>query len=193
MAHFKNLPDDVLAQLQNKVGLSLSRTTDALGAISPTLHESVDVWDLPANAVVGSTNDLNILAKPLGQWHLQIKSDTTPIAYARSSTVGSAATDWSVDGIFQSELAQEFDEAIGWIDNNFPGENFLVRLLVIPAYQVHALWLINEDDPKDQQIVVIDAPKEYGFHLPPNIDNAEEIGAFLNHLRSVKHAEGITE
>jgi hypothetical protein len=193
MAHFKTLPDDVLTQLQRKVGFSLSRITESLGAVSPALHESVDVWNLPANAVVEPTNDLTRLAHPSGQWHLQVKSDNTPIAYARSSTVGSEPTDWSVDGIFQSELAQEFDQAISWIDENILEENIIVRLLVIPAYQTHALWLIDESNINNQKIVVIDPPSEYGFNLPPKIDKAQEIEEFLNHLRSVKHAEGLTE
>jgi hypothetical protein len=51
MAHFKTLPDDVLTQLERKVGFSLSRITESLGAVSPALHESVDLWNLPANAV----------------------------------------------------------------------------------------------------------------------------------------------
>jgi hypothetical protein len=193
MAHFKTLPDEVLTRLQTKVGVSLSRMTETLGGVAPALHESVDVWTLPASAVVEPSDDLSRLAQPSGQWHLQVKSANTPIAYARSSTLGSEPSDWSVDGIFQSELARKFDRAITWIDENVPEENIIVRLLVIPAYQTHALWLIDENNTDHQKIVVIDAPDEYGFSLPPDIDRPQEISQFLDRLRSVKHIEGLTE
>lgn len=193
MAHFKTLPDSVLTQLQRKIGLSLSRVSNSLGSpLAPALHESVDVWNLPASEVIGPTNNLSLLAKPSGQWHLQVKSDNTAIAYARSSNLGSEPTDWSVDGIFQSKLAQKFDQAIGWIDENISDDNILVRLLIIPAYQIHALWLLDESDTNNQQIVVIDAPQEYGFNIPPEFEsqNAEK---FLYRLRSIKHIQGLTE
>jgi hypothetical protein len=193
MAHFKTLPDEVLTRLQTKVGVSLSRMTETLGAVAPALHESVDVWTLPASAVVEPSDDLRRLAKPSGQWHLQVKSANIPIAYARSSTLGSEPSDWSVDGIFQSELARKFDQAITWIDENIPEEDIIVRLLVIPAYQTHALWLIDENNTTHQKIVVIDAPDEYGFSFPPDIDRPQEISTFLDRLRSVKHIEGLTE
>ncbi|AKV67295.1 hypothetical protein [Microcystis panniformis] len=64
---------------------------------------------------------------------------------------------------------------------------------MIPAYQTHALWLIDESNINNQKILVIDAPLEYGFNLPPRIDKPQEIEQFLNQLRSVKHAEGLTE
>ncbi|CCI20300.1 hypothetical protein MICAF_670004 [Microcystis aeruginosa PCC 9807] len=64
---------------------------------------------------------------------------------------------------------------------------------MIPAYQTHALWLIDESNINNQKILVIDAPLEYGFNLPPKIDKTQEIEQFLNQLRSVKHAEGLTE
>jgi hypothetical protein len=191
MATFKTLPDDVIAHLQTKVGLSLPRTIDALGLADTskiTLNENVDVWQLPANLVAEPTNELKLLAKPTGQWHLQIKSEDIPIAYARSSPMGFAPNDWLVDGVFQSDLAQKIDQTVDWIDGNLQNENILVRLLVAPAYQLHAFWLIDQDEPSQQKIVIIDAPDEYMFHKPPEIYTPQQ---FLDTLRSVRHVEGI--
>jgi hypothetical protein len=191
MATFKTLPDDVVAHLQTKVGLSLPRTIDTLGFADTskmTLNENVDVWQLPANLVTEPTNDLNFLAKPTGEWHLQVRSDDIPIAYARSSPIGFAPTDWLVDGVFQSDLAQKIDEVMTWIDANLQNENILVRLLVAPAYQLHAFWLIDQDEPSQQTIVIIDAPDEYLFRKSPETYSPQQ---FLDTLRSVRHVEGI--
>lgn len=191
MATFKTLPDDVVAHLQTKVGLSLPRTIDALGVAGAsrlTLNENVDVWQLSANLVPESTNDLNLVAKPTGEWHLQVKAEDIPIAYARSSPIGFDPTDWLVDGVFQSDLAQKIDEAVDWIDANVQNDNILVRLLVAPAYQLHAFWLIDQDEPNQQTIVIIDAPDEYLFQKPPTTYSPQQ---FLDNLRSVRHVEGI--
>jgi hypothetical protein len=191
MAIFKTLPDDVIAHLQTKVGLSLPRTIDALGVADTsklTLNENVDIWQLPANVVAESSNDLSFLAKPTGEWHLQVRSEDIPIAYARSSPIGFAPNDWLVDGVFQSDLAQKIDETMAWIDTNFEDENILVRLLVVPAYLLHAFWLIDQDEPSHQKVVIIDAPDEYMFHKPPEIYTPQQ---FLDTLRSVRHVEGI--
>lgn len=64
---------------------------------------------------------------------------------------------------------------------------------MIPAYQTHALWLIDESNINHQKLLVIDDPLEYGLNLPPKIDKTQGIEQFLNQLRSVKHAEGLTE
>ncbi len=207
MATFKTLPDDVVAYLQTKVGLSLPRTIDALGLAETskvTLNENVDVWQLPSNLVAEPSNDLNLLAKPTGEWHLQVKSEDIPVAYARCGPLGfaptdwsvdaptdqsvDAPTDWSVDGVFQSDLAQKIDQAMAWIDSNFQNENILVRLLVSPAYQLHAFWLIDQDEPSQQTIVIVDAPDEYLFQKPPQTYSPQQ---FLDSLRSVRHVEGI--
>lgn len=191
MATFKTLPDDVVAHLQTKVGLSLPRTIEALGvagAAKVTLNENVDIWQLPANLVTEPTNDLNLLAKPTGEWHLQVRAEDIPVAYARSSPIGFAPTDWLVDGVFQSDLAQKIDEVVTWIDANFQNDNILVRLLVAPAYQLHAFWLIDQDEPSKQTIVIVDAPEEYLFQKPPATYSPQQ---FLDNLRSVRHVEGI--
>jgi hypothetical protein len=57
-------------------------------------------------------------------------------------------------------LAQKFARFIAWLDDNIPEEDIVVRLLVISAYQTHALWLIDENNIDHQKIVVIDAPDE---------------------------------
>jgi hypothetical protein len=62
-----------------------------------------------------------------------------------------------------------------------------VRLLVAPAYQLHALWLSNDDTSVDQ-VVVVDAPSDYGDLKPDVWHNAP---AFLEVLYQQVPALGV--
>lgn len=190
MAKFKVLPDNVIANLQTKIGLSTSlQTMESLGATSQlTLNESIDIWKLPANAVNEVTNNLSQLAQFSEEWHLQIKDDVHPVAYARTSSLDSTSIDWPIDGIFQSDLALKIDQTMDWIETNFPSEDILVRLLIASAYQIHAFWLIDQSTSDKQTIVIIEAPDEYNLQKPPATYNTKQ---FLDSLRLNGHIEGI--
>ena len=194
MAHFKKLPAAIQSVIQEKLGQLTSPLIESLGG-SPmviTLHETVDIWLLPANMITQPTNSIRELAKPTGQYHHQLKASSIPIAYGRTHALGADSADWSVDSICNSaDIAQQFELAIDEIDNMELSDDLQARLLSVPAYHLQAFWLIDSTAPEDdsrQLIVVIEAPSEYGFELRTKHYTPKE---FLNKLRQVSHVQGI--
>lgn len=194
MAHFKNLPAEIESVIQEKMGQLTSPLIESLGG-SPmviTLHETVDIWLLPANMITQPTDSIRELAKPTGQYHHQLKASSVPIAYGRTRALGTDPADWSVEGVFHStDFAQQFELTINEIDNAGLSDNLQARLLSVPAYHLHAFWLIDSTAPEDdsrQLIVVIEAPSEYGFELRTKHYTPTE---FLNKLRQVRHVQGL--
>jgi len=105
------------------------------------------------------------------QRHHQIRMGGQAAAFARSTAANSSPTVLKdsngnnfvnppgaggpeVMALFTSELAEQIDRGVDWIDQNVAGDP-LVRLLVVPAYYVHALWLT--EDGRDQ-VLVVDRP-----------------------------------
>jgi hypothetical protein len=114
------------------------------------LGESFAVYSLGAEYVEKGPPggaDLAQLARKTGRWHHQIKVGKKPVGFARSTGEGDAAVE--LQQIYVSDLAKYVDEAITWLDayeeQNPNGEapDPVVRLLVVPAYQVHAFWLCD--------------------------------------------------
>lgn len=194
MAHFKKLPAEVQSVIQEKLGQLTSPLINTLGG-SPTvvtLHETVDIWLLPANMITQPTDSISAIAKPTGQYHHQLKAGSVPIAYGRTRALGADPADWAVEGVFHSaDFAQQFELAIDEIDNTGLNDNLQARLLSVPAYHLQAFWLIDTTAPEndsDQLIVVIEAPGEYGFELRTKHYTPKE---FLNKLRQVHHVQGL--
>ena len=112
------------------------------------LGESFALYSLGPDDIergLAGGGDLTQLARATGRWHHQIKVDKKAVGFARSACEGEA--DFEVRQIYLSELAKYVDEAITWIDdyeakNPYDAEaDPVVRLLTVPAYQVHAFWL----------------------------------------------------
>jgi hypothetical protein len=117
------------------------------------LAETFELWVLDLEAIRQKKGGLPQLARPTGRWHHQIRRGDTPALFARSAEIGTPAA-WKVTEMFESELAAKIDRAISWIDGNVPG-NPLARLLVVPAYQLNAMWLLED---KKSLVYVIDCP-----------------------------------
>lgn len=75
---------------------------------------------------------------------------------ARSSRQGFGETDLQVEQWVESPIAAKIDAAIAWVDEAHPDDDVTVRLLVIPAYYVHALLLIR--NKKYAAVLVDQAP-----------------------------------
>ena len=56
----------------------------------------------------------------------------------------------------ESGLAAKIDEAIHRIDQTFLDDS-VARLLIVPAYHIHAIWCVN-DRTGLQRVFVVDAP-----------------------------------
>jgi hypothetical protein len=158
MPHADDFPNGVLDTIVVELGkLGAYAGTHIHDASGVELRETFAVWMLGADAVTKSTTDIKRLALNTGQWHHQLAYDGQPRAYARSVPLGPRPTDWSVRSLFESHIAQKIDEAIVWTDDNVQ-DDALVRLLICPAFYIHAFWLVRNDS---SQILVVDMPDQF--------------------------------
>lgn len=109
---------------------------------------------------------LNALACATGHWHHQIKVGGRAAAFARSSGSKLKLDSASLSGLFVSPLARKIEEAVVWIDGNEAAggddeRDPVVRLLVVPSYQLHVFWLLDERE-NTSEVVVVDAPARFG-------------------------------
>ena len=143
------------------------------------LVETFAVWTLDARSLspprgrgaakksgakksVAKGDSLRALARPTGRWHHQIKVGGRAAAFARSSGARLKLDSASLRGLFVSPLARKVEAAIDWIDENEPEDRDgvrdpVVRLLVVPPYQLHAFWLLDEREGTSE-VFVVDAP-----------------------------------
>jgi hypothetical protein len=187
MAHADTLPDDVIDAVAAQVGAEAGRTFG--GAVlqnrAMELAESFAVWSLGADAVPKSGVDLSQLARQTGRWHHQIKIDGKAESFARSMPLGPEAANWSVREMFASEIAKRIDDAIEWVDRNVPGDP-LVRLLVVPAYHLHAFWL---KEGNGSQVLVVDMPHGFTKLQTGKLYSSKE---FLEALAQEQYIVGVT-
>lgn len=182
------------------------------------LGESFALYSLGAEDIENGLlygADLTKLARATERWHHQVKVDKKPVGFARSTCKGDA--DFEVQQIYLSELARYVDEAITWIDRQEeqnPGDaesDPVVRLLVVPVYQVHAFWLCKPGAdvkpyaaasnaatrvgsgawPKggESHVLVIDAPRHLDGLRPDTLLGSKE---FLEAFRGKEQFGGLT-
>ena len=99
--------------------------------------------------------------------------------------LGPDAGSWAVRELFQSEIARKIDDVIDWIDPNVKGDP-LVRLLIVPAYQLHAFWL---KEGEASQVVVVDMPNGFTRLQYGKLYTSKE---FLEALAQEQHIIGIS-
>ena len=188
MAHADTLPNDVIDTVAAQIGAGAAMSLGAavLQKKSVELTESFAVWALGADAVPKSGTDLTQLARQTGRWHHQIKLDGKAESFARSMPLGPNAANWSVREMFESEIAKKIDDGIEWVDRNVKGDP-LVRLLIVPAYHVHAFWLKEGDA---SQVLVVDMPQGFTKLQTGKLYTAKE---FLEALAQEQHIVGITK
>ena len=127
-----------------------------------TLAETFDIYVLGANLIdpaIDSGEDLSKFAQSTRRAHHQIKVDNEAVGYARS-LIGRQPP--KVSQLFVSNLAKAYDQSIKLLekyeDEHKDEKERLVRVLLVPAYQVHAFWLFAEN--QKSELLVIDAPAE---------------------------------
>lgn len=190
MAHSDTLPIDTAKAIASQVGQRLAsvatpaRLAAPAGPPGPDLGETFSVWVLGLDAVTRSHEDISKLAVQTGRWHHQIRYGGRPQAFARSVPTGPKPDDWAVTQLFESRVAERIDEAVDWVDQNVQGDP-LVRLLIMPAYYLHAFWLV---EPDQSQLLVVDMPDGYTRLKYKTLYDPK---IFLDHLAQEQHAQGI--
>jgi hypothetical protein len=188
--HIDDLPADMLDAVAPMIGeripLVLWPRVLPPGA-SVEITESFRVFGLTPDQVRrrDAGDDLRELAGETDRVHHQVAIEEKPELFARSAFDAAGAQRWTVVEVTRSPVAEKIDAAISWIDANLPGD-VLVRLLIAPAYHLHAFWLLDDHD--ESFVVVVDVARPLqGLGGPPPYPAAQ----FLAALREVKPVTGI--
>lgn len=182
MAHTESLPDAVLDHVARQLAGRLGTLDPSLAEVSVGLAESFPVW-LLEQPHGGET--LDELATRTNQWHHQIRTgDGRAVAFARSTYPSGSGDEDDEPGLAMSDIAARLDDTIVWIDRNVPGDP-LVRLLVAPAYHLHAFWLT---EPVRSSVVVSDFPADIGEIVGGYLYSDRD---FLAALRSAAPITGV--
>ena len=149
MAHSDPLPAGAAQSVAAQLGPFLTGPAGLpipafAAANPPTLTESFAVCVVGADQVKNPPADLTALTEPVGLWHHQIRVGNTASHFARSTKQAFAGPGLVVQEWTESPLAEKIDAAITWVDQHVPGEA-TVRLLIVPAYYVHAFLIVRGD------------------------------------------------
>lgn len=194
MVHADSIPSEALVNVAEQVG---NRITTLLDSELPLhteieLAETFQVWMIGAEParLWRRTTDLADLVVPTNRWHHQIRFNGEAAAFARSSPPDEDSDQWLLCELFVSPLAKRIEEGIDRIDaieTRIPN-NPVVRLLVAPAYQAHAFWLLHEAE-RTSQVLVIDRPE--GFANLPT-DRVLSSREFLANLTGKRYVVGVS-
>lgn len=150
MATTDKLPADTLksiaAQLPSFAGRgSMTGLTAAAAAVAEPdeVGESFAICVLDVAQVKKPPQDLAKLAKPSGYWHHQLRIGGIATHTAVSTKEG-FGDGHEVQQMFATPVAGKIDAAIRWVDKNVTGKA-TVRLLIAPAYLLHALLILATD------------------------------------------------
>lgn len=176
MPHSDSLSDMLQDSLAEQIGQLLGCLYDDRDPPPglAELRETFDLWMLELDMLTyGAAQKLRLdaLTRRLDRYHHQITISGNAVAFARSTVTTRQPARARLEELFVSPLAQKIDRAIDWIDEEATGEP-LVRLLVVPAFYLHAMWLVYPD--RESSVLVVDAAG-----LPPTA-----FPAFLNGLRA---------
>lgn len=155
------LPPAALTDLARQIGPHVGGpTTERLFAASaaPELTESLAVCFVGADRVAAPPADLADLVRPSGVWHHQVRISAGATHFARSGQPGFTPDALELQQVVEGRVAAKLDAAIEWVDREVPDDAVVARLLVIPAYYVHALVLI---DKSTYSAVLVDQPDRY--------------------------------
>jgi hypothetical protein len=158
MASVQQLPEKVLEAIAEQIGMRLSESAErAIASGEPLeLGESFPIWMIGLSSLMEEAIEAS--AVHTGYWHHQIRHGQRVAEFAKSRPLGPGTADWRVEEVVESPIAEKVDRAIQWIDDTVH-EDEPVRLLVIPAYFVHAFWIGRG---WDSRLLLIDAPHSLG-------------------------------
>jgi hypothetical protein len=184
MAHTDPISDQCLNVLAADIGQHIG------SALPPSnrpqqiqLAENLRVCFLTAEEVTSAANtgkDLRMVAQETNRFHHQIRFDSRAVAYARSvqTTTPQGKLTWSVREFAVAPLAEDIEQALLIAEPRLLEESTLVRLLAVPAYGVHALWLINQRHR--DQVVLVDTPSRFRWLTAFQIVESPEFLAALS-------------
>jgi hypothetical protein len=152
----------------------------AAAAEEPELGESLAVCTLTAQQVLHPPADFAEIARPSGTWHHQVHTAGGVTHAARSQVGGIRGDDQHVTQMFQSPIAEKIDAAITWLDRKLARSSATVRLLIAPAYYLHALLIVRG---RDYSVVVADQPATFTQLEPKTIYPMAEFLAKLGRER----------
>jgi len=190
MARPDDIPSDVVEFVARQIGEQIPRVApeELLRGASVELNESLAVWCLGGDRIATGLDrnaDFEGLVTPTGRWHHQLKFDGKPAMFGRSTPLGPDAESWQLRELFVSPISEKIDRAISWVDENV-SEDCVVRLLIVPAYHIHALWLKFEDG--EGRVLVADSPEQLtGIDVMRLYASYE----FLEALTQEQHISGI--
>lgn len=153
------------------------------------LEETFALYRLGAKSIadaIGTDKDINELAVNTSRWHHQIKVDRQPVAFARTCVSGEAKG-YDICQFFVSDVSGAIDSAIAWIDEyeadhpEYAETEPLVRLLVVPAYNVLAFWLLQQKTGQSDLLVIDALPELEGLKGNQLLNSAEFLKAFEGH------------
>jgi hypothetical protein len=163
MAHCDPIESSALHRIAKQVGDRLSTFRPESGIV--TLHESLQLWLLPPGAMNRAETrdaDLAEYAVKSNRWHHQLHDGLNVFGFARSTSERNQ--NWILREIFETPIAASIDDAITTVDKQVCTGDPLVRLVYAPAFQLYALWLVEEG--KNTRVAVAHAPAQ--FSLPRN-------------------------
>jgi hypothetical protein len=188
MSHTDQVPpgllDDVAAQIGARIPLLLAERPPAPGE-QVEITETFEVVGLSPDRVQAGSDDLRTLVEPTDRRHHQVAIGGTPTLYAWSAPRDGGAPGSEVVELAASPLAAELDRAITVIDA-LPAD-YLVRLLVAPAYHLYAFLLLG-DQGETRVVVVRTARRLAGLQRFQPHDDRD----FLAALRQVRPVVGMT-
>ncbi|HJQ23018.1 MAG TPA: hypothetical protein VKA60_03820 [Blastocatellia bacterium] len=195
MVHTDSIPPEALARIADQIGIGITGLLDPeqLDDLHIELAESFQLWMIGAAPVQHfwqKSQDLFNCVQPTSRWHHQIKFNGEAAAFARSSPPDKDSEQWLLCELFVSSLAKRIEKGIAKIDQRETEfkNNPVVRLLVAPAYQLYAFWLLDEIEMASR-VMVIDCPKEFGKLKTYNFFNSSEFLAALprHHIVGVSY------
>jgi hypothetical protein len=188
MLHAEPTPNpEAMKHVADQIGQRLGRLADTreFALAEPlVLGETLPVWVLGAEAVQGGAKGLELAARPTALWHHQVTSGPRPVAFARSIALGPSPEDWKVQEATASPIAEAIARAIRWTEANVD-HDAVARLLIAPAYYLHALWLLGS---QQGHIVIADRPRAYEALRLEHLYTTDE---FLKVLAGLRPASGV--
>lgn len=149
------------------------------------LAESFEVWILGPGPVSRGAVSIQSAAQQTKYWHHQIRRNGKATEYARSIP-DSENADWEIRAVLASDLASKIERGIELIDAEPSLEKSEVKLLIVPAHGITALWMVMDD--KTERLLVVDAPQAYQRVSANRIYDTIE---FLKALGQETPAQGI--
>lgn len=163
----------------------------SVNGLQPLLCESLQLWMLDTYRLAqqGGDGDIRVLSYFTGRWHHQIRLPSGGMAYARSMAieVNEVKSNWSVRELYEGGLARKIDAVLDIVDRQF-SDDFVVRLLSIRAYQINALWILNEHTG-DQSVLVVTTARGPNALQTGVVYSSRD---FLNVLRRMPIVNGLT-